>query len=887
MTEKATIHAMTHLKIFMVIIITAVVIVTVGLAVGAVFQTQSITNALEDNLWVAVDIANEFVSNEIALLKITAAEAARDIRLSYEWGRAESALENVSGDFPEFIGFALFSESGLISSRGIPAAGDLIQARFMQTALSGGQSMSTTMHAPDGTFVMYVSAPVGNGLVLAAALPGLYFSEKVSQFVFLKSGHLFIDDDEGTIIANIRSQWVEQRVNFINDARTDSSRQAVSEVLQRGLAGESGTGFFTMGGVPRICAFRPLSGSNEGWFLGIIAPLNESALKDIPRGIILIASIMLLLSIISAIVASRILKRNYEEIEHLRMEAEVASISKSTFLANMSHEIRTPMNSVMGFSELALDNELPPKIREYLVNIRSNTEWLLEIINDILDLSKIESGKMELENIPFDLHELFNSCRTLIMPKVTEKGLVMHFYAEPSLGKQPIGDPTRLRQVFINLLSNAVKFTNSGIIKLHSTIKRIENNTVCIYFEVRDSGIGMTPEQIDRIFEPFVQAESGTMRKYGGSGLGLAIAKNIIELMGGKLSVESTPGVGSKFNFELTFRTMDFTNEAKAEQIAFNIIEKPVFIGEILLCEDNVMNQQVICEHLDRVGLQTVIAENGKIGVDLVKSRMESGEKQFDLIFMDMHMPVMDGLEAAAKIMELGTNIPVVAMTANIMSNDMDMYRKSGMNDCVGKPFTSQELWRCLMKYFIPINWNTEDSAKLEMRNTDLQQKMINGFVKSNRDLYEVLKSVVDSGDIKLAHRLVHTLKSNAGQLNKIMLQKAAEAVENNLRDGENRATSAQFESLRVELNAVLAELTPLVYETSRPSAAVLHNKSDALELLRELSPLLKEGNSESLKLIERLRTIPGSEELIQQIEDFDFELALETLLKLEKDVLK
>jgi PAS domain S-box-containing protein len=294
--------------------------------------------------------------------------------------------------------------------------------------------------------------------------------------------------------------------------------------------------------------------------------------------------------------------------KHKTMEeaALAASRSKSVFLANMSHEIRTPMNSIIGFAELSMDDQIPAKAREYIGKLLENAEGLLRIINDILDISKVESGKMELENIPFVLHDLFTSCRMLIMPKADEKGIKLHFYAEPSVGMMPLGDPTRLRQVLVNLLSNAVKFTNTGIVKLCAAVNDRTDKTVTIHFTIKDSGIGMTPEQIEKIFEPFAQAETGTTRKYGGTGLGLAITKNIIELMGGKLFVESTPGIGSKFSFDLTFNTIRINKEEEVfiKKPQLDDIEKPVFEGEVLLCEDNVMNQQVICEHLSRIGLK-------------------------------------------------------------------------------------------------------------------------------------------------------------------------------------------------------------------------------------------------------------------------------------------
>ncbi|MDR0464594.1 MAG: response regulator [Treponema sp.] len=703
-----------HLRIFIVIIATAVIITAFALAAGGWFLTRSTIRSIEESMLVAVDLADQYVSKEIEVLKIRAAEAAKDIRLLYSAGVHEGALERIGEEYFRYIGLAVFDDKNLLDSWGVSVVPpSLINEPFMRIAMNGGQAVSSTMYLPDGTLVMYVSAPIGEGLILAAVLPGLHFSGLISQFKFWQSGHLFIDDKEGTIISNIRQQWVEDRINFIDLANTDSSYAGVAQMVIIGQTGERGVAQFSLNGVPRICAYRPVSSPTENWFLGLIAPIPESPLKDIPGGILLMGMITLILSIAAAIAAAIILRRPYLQVDQLRKEAEIASVTKSTFLANMSHEIRTPMNSIMGFSELALDGETSPKTRDYLQKIKTNAEWLLQIINDILDISKVESGKMELEKIPFDMHELLSGCRTLILPKAVEKGIILHFYAEPSVNKKPVGDPTRLRQVFINLLSNSVKFTNTGMIKLQAVLKSISDTSITMHFEIKDSGIGMTPEQVSKIFEPFIQAESGTTRKYGGTGLGLTITNNIVKLMGGELLVDSMPGVGTKFCFDLTFDAIDYSSDKNSEQtLMLDEIEKPFFNGEILLCEDNTMNQEVICDHLARVGLKTIVADNGKIGVDMVKRRMNYGEKQFDLIFMDIHMPVMDGLEASAKIIELKTGIPVIAMTANIMSGDWDIYKKSGMNDCVGKPFTSQELWRCLLKYLRPVEENVSESPR-------------------------------------------------------------------------------------------------------------------------------------------------------------------------------
>jgi len=422
----------------------------------------------------------------------------------------------------------------------------------------------------------------------------------------------------------------------------------------------------------------------------------------------------------------------------------------------------------------------------------------------------LKRPRKELKNIPFDLHELFTACRTLTAAKAAEKGLILHFYAEPAISKIPLGDPARLCQALVILLSNAIKFTNTGMVKLHSAIKHTREKSVTMSFEVKDSGVGMTGEQIKKLI-------AGGERKPG-PGAGFSVAKNMVETMGGKLTVESTPKLGSKFSFDLTFDTIDApvddTAGAGRETIR-DEFEMPMFEGEILLCEDNTMNQQIVCEHLARVGIKTVVADNGKTGVDLVQARLQKGEKPFDLIFMDIHMPVMDGLEAASKILDLGTGIPIVTMTANIMSNDLEIYRMSGIYDHVGKPFTSQELWRCLSKYFKPVSRLIPAKTHRIQVENELRKKIVIHFVKDNRNRLAEITDAISAGDIKLAHRLAHTLKGSAAQAGKILLQQAALEVEQNLKDEQNRVTPQQMAALEAELNAALAELEPLAQEFS------------------------------------------------------------------------
>ncbi|MCL2109457.1 MAG: ATP-binding protein, partial [Oscillospiraceae bacterium] len=538
-------------------------------------------------------------------------------------------------------------------------------------------------------------------------------------------------------------------------------------------------------------------------------------------------------------------------------------------------------NSIMGFAELALDSLEMAQIKSYLEKISDSSSWLLCIINDILDISKIESGKMELEHAPFNLHEVFSRCQSVILPIVKEKNLDLRVYLERIDGKKILGDPVRLYQILMNLLSNASKFTETGAIYFSSTVRNTDNGTAEIYFEVKDTGIGMTDEQISRIFEPFTQADAGTTRNYGGTGLGLAITKNIVELMGGKLSVESTLGTGSKFSFVIAFDTIESEDDLTIRDDSL-LLEKPHFNAEVLICDDNSMNLEVICEHLSRVGVKAVLAENGKLGVETVEKRKQSGAKPFDLIFMDMFMPVMDGMEAAAKIAALETGSPIIAMTANIMTSEIEKYKKSGMPDCLGKPFTSQELWRILLKHLTPIS---SSNAGIEYdENDEFQKKLRFKFVKNNQNIHDDISEAAAAGDYKVAHRLAHTLKGSAGLIGMNGLRNAAEEVEILLKGGTAAIWDNKMNALKDELDRCFEALQPLVEELENADRNIVPlTAEETLQLFAELEPMLENLSPDCVNYIPRIKAVPGGAELAQQVEDYDFKGAIKSLEQLRK----
>lgn len=376
-------------------------------------------------------------------------------------------------------------------------------------------------------------------------------------------------------------------------------------------------------------------------------------------------------------------------------EAEQANAAKSQFLANMSHEIRTPMNAIINLSSLALEGDMSAEQRDFIEKVELSGKNLLAIINDILDYSKLEAGKLGIELIPFDLGDLLAELKGLFELQAKDKGLQLVFKLSQQLPKKLMGDPTRVKQVLTNLINNAIKFTSIGkvVISVEQHIRK--NDMAEIRFSVQDTGIGICDTKQHNLFQSFNQVDSSTSRKYGGSGLGLAISKQLVELMDGDIHLESKYGEGSTFIFTLQFKAVEEKTPLDSNDV---IDHKGRFKGlNILLAEDNKINQMVATKLLKRTGCTMEIANNGVEAVDLVKQ--DSGK--FDVILMDIQMPVMDGFEATEKIREIQAllKLPIIAMTADAMAGVRERCLTAGMNDYISKPINFNELVTVLSKW--------------------------------------------------------------------------------------------------------------------------------------------------------------------------------------------
>ncbi len=498
-------------------------------------------------------------------------------------------------------------------------------------------------------------------------------------------------------------------------------------------------------------------------------------------------------------------KQTEQDLVLARDQALEATRAKESFLANMSHEIRTPLTAIIGFADTAVDQDQTTEQRlSALKIIRRSGDHLLSLINDILDLSKVEAGELQIETIPANPLQLVAEVESIIIGQAKRKGLDFGIDYEFPLPGVIQSDPVRIKQILLNLCSNAIKFTDTGSVRIAVRYDVISHK---LLFLIKDTGIGMTSEQLGMIFKPFKQADSSTARRFGGTGLGLSLSKHLAEKLGGQLTVRSEKGKGSIFEFCLNLGpAVDAKLITNIEQVSFepdspeNSGDAMLLAGRILLAEDNKTNQQLIKMYLERMGASVSCADNGAIAVNLAM------QNSYDLIYMDMQMPVMSGLDAVRELRAKAYSRPVVMLTANATYEDKSECLRVGADDFVTKPIVRQRLYEVTARYLRP----AEKGVGTRIYSTLLESEpemveLLEGFIVSLKAMYGEIIGSYQQGDTKRFRQLIHDLKGTAGGYGYPQLTQLASEIEVQNRGDDAGSIPPLLDKLNVLCESIYA----------------------------------------------------------------------------------
>ncbi len=456
------------------------------------------------------------------------------------------------------------------------------------------------------------------------------------------------------------------------------------------------------------------------------------------------------------------------ELKEARRKAEESSKAKAMFLANMSHEIRTPLNGIVGMAEQLAQSQLDANQRYFTDIMRSASSTLLSIINDVLDISKIESGKFSIETIPFHLNETVRRTLSIFEEKAKQGNISLDIELMDDRGIMHLGDPHRLSQVLFNIVGNAIKFTHSGYVRVTSKLSRGENDICFVSFTIEDTGVGMDMAYLAKVFEAFSQEDSSITRKFGGSGLGLSIARSIIQIMGGTIQIESEKGKGTRVDIRIPMRIS--TEKTKQDIVEMTDLQKSLKGLRVLAVEDNELNRMVLQVILKKCEVVVSIAHNGQEAIDMIQ------EDEYDIVLMDVQMPIVDGLEATKYIREeLKYTTPIIGLSANAMREEVEICRQAGMNDYLVKPCSERALvevmkkWSSLEAIIVEETSSENDGSELDIsmlkqyvgNDTNVLRDVVSGYLEHLPPQLDRLELALVGSDVLALRHELHQLKAS------------------------------------------------------------------------------------------------------------------------------
>jgi signal transduction histidine kinase/CheY-like chemotaxis protein len=1062
-----------RVRSMLIIASTSLLIIAAAITAGLGFTQAHLIRTIERDMNTIADTADRLISSEISLLKANVAVAAW--HLTGAGGNFHQILEEQYALYDGFLALTLVdggtTETGpviLDFAGNPPVHPDFFDSVYARRAFSGESILSTSIVDPvSGNLVFYVCVPIGGGRLLIATIDGMYFSNILSGLAIWDTGHVFIDDAEGYILANPRTEWVRNRYNFINMAQSDPRFRSIAAVVSRMIQGQRGNGRFLIDGAERFCAYRPITGSLAGWSLGVIAPLNEGPSRNVRGGILLVGLISILLSIGAAIVASGILEKPYQTIrgmmaamEHqetllhttnqiaeillrtdssrfeqdlrccmgmmarsvnadrMRIfqnrseggevactlihewlrdappsqelskiyfsynrdapnwyqqfikhqcvnslvrelpdlerdmlvpldirsilcvplffheefwgfisfddcrnervfsideeglmssgailmvnalerndmekdliraheEAVASTEAKSRFLANMSHEMRTPLNAIIGLTELILGSAmLHNEDEENLGKIYNSGMILLGIINDLLDLSKIESGKFEIIPVEYDMPSLINDTVTLNSVRIGSKPITFNLHLDAHIPGFLRGDDLRIKQMLNNLLSNAFKYTKQGRVDWTISCRR-DGDSVWFTSVIKDTGVGIRPDDLQKLFSDYNQVDTRSNRNIEGTGLGLSITRRMAEMMDGGITVESEYGAGTTFTLTVrqgfvsdvpigaevaenlqSFRYIDHKRDRSAK-----LVRASIPYARVLVVDDMPINLDVARGLLKPYQLQVDCVSSGVDAVSLIRKE----QPRYDAIFMDHMMPEMDGIEATRIIRgEIGSGyaktIPIIALTANAIAGNEEMFLSSGFQAFLSKPIDIRALDVAINRWVR----NREKEKELAAPGTpkresagmadgkaddgmagglaedwdiaaiDIKKALANfagdedslrhifvSYVSNTPPLLEKIRRCAKDGLNDYAI-IVHGIKSASRSIGAEALGLRAEALEKAAKGGDFETVSADNAGFIAEAEQLIARLSSLLAQTGETSPRPLMDRPDAAAL--------------------------------------------------------